>query len=109
MHGAEATLSVLTLEPGIEVPEHSHIRDEQMGVLVHGSVTFHIGDEDKALRPGATWVIPAHVPHSVEVGPDSAPRSSSSSRPLAQTGAVSRNLHPGAPSGFGLDHTRDLV
>ena len=31
VHGAEATLSVLTLEPEIKVPEHSHV-NEQIGV-----------------------------------------------------------------------------
>ena len=43
-----------------------------MGVLVRGSVTFRVGDEEKLLGPGETWVIPAHVPHSVDTGPDGA-------------------------------------
>ena len=54
VHGAEATLSVLTLEPDVNVPEHSHA-NEQMGVLVHGSVTFRSvtsGSSSAPVRPG---------------------------------------------------------
>ena len=101
VHGAEATLSLLTLEPDVNVPEHSHV-NEQMGVLVHGSVTFHIGDEQKQLGPGATWVIPAHVPHSVEVGPDGASIIELFSPPRGDWGNLPR-LEPGTPAGFGLD------
>ena len=61
-----------------------------MGVLLHCSVTFHIGDEDKALRPGATWVIPAHVPHSVEVGPDGASIIELFSPPRADWGGLAK-------------------
>ena len=101
VHGAEATLSLLTLEPDVNVPEHSHA-NEQMGVLIQGSVTFHIGDERKQLAPGATWVIPAHVPHSVEVGSDGASIVELFSPPRADWGSLAR-LEPGTPAGFGLD------
>ena len=69
--GAEATLAQIELEPNIDVPEHSHV-NEQIGILTGGSMTFRIGDEERNLRPGGTWVIPAHVPHSVSSGPDGA-------------------------------------
>jgi quercetin dioxygenase-like cupin family protein len=71
VHGAEATLAVLTLEPGVDVPEHSHV-NEQIGILLGGSMTFRIGGESRDLRPGGTWIIPADVPHSVTAGPDGA-------------------------------------
>ncbi len=35
-------------------------------------MTFRIGGEERELRPGGTWVIPAHVPHSVRSGPEGA-------------------------------------
>jgi quercetin dioxygenase-like cupin family protein len=69
--GAEATLAQIELEPNIDVPEHSHV-NEQIGILTAGSLTFRIGGEERDLEPGGTWVIPAHVPHSVTSGPEGA-------------------------------------
>ena len=69
--GEEATLAQIELEPNVDVPEHSHV-NEQIGILTDGSMTFRIGDEEKELQPGATWVIPARVPHSVTAGPGGA-------------------------------------
>jgi len=71
VHGKEMTLTLLELAPSCEVPEHSH-ENEQMGILVEGSVTFRIGDESGEVRPGGMWRILANVPHSVETGPDGA-------------------------------------
>jgi quercetin dioxygenase-like cupin family protein len=100
VHGDEATLSVLTLEPNVKVPEHSH-RNEQMGVLVRGSVTFRVGDEEKLLSPGETWVIPAHVPHSVDTGPDGASIIELFSPPRTDWVNLEQ-LEPGNPAGFGF-------
>jgi quercetin dioxygenase-like cupin family protein len=69
--GKQASLAAVSLEPDTKVPEHSHV-NEQTGMLVSGSLTFRIGDESKDLAPGATWVIPANVPHSVDAGPEGA-------------------------------------
>jgi quercetin dioxygenase-like cupin family protein len=69
--GERATLAAIELAPNTVVPEHHHV-NEQMGILLRGSLTFRIGDERKTLEPGGTWVIPANVPHDVEVGPDGA-------------------------------------
>jgi len=69
--GAEATLAHIELAPDAAVPEHRHA-NEQTGMLVRGSLTFTIGGETKTLGPGALWVIPADVPHSVVAGPDGA-------------------------------------
>ena len=63
-----ATFSYLELEADVHVPEHEHV-NEQVGVLIRGSVRFRIGDEERALEPGATWCIRAHVPHQVWAGP----------------------------------------
>ena len=67
----QATFSYLELEPGTHVPEHQHV-NEQVGILLGGSVRFRIGDEERDLRPGATWCILADVPHEVWAGPDGA-------------------------------------
>jgi quercetin dioxygenase-like cupin family protein len=65
------TIVVLELEPGAEVPEHSH-ENEQLGVLIEGSMSFTVGDEHDEVRPGSFWRILANVPHSVVAGPDGA-------------------------------------
>jgi quercetin dioxygenase-like cupin family protein len=65
------TLALVELEPNAAVPEHSH-ENEQVGLLIQGSLTFTIGGETRALDPGGTWRILTNVPHSVTVGPDGA-------------------------------------
>ena len=69
--GSEATFAWIELAPGTVVPEHHHV-NEQTGVLLRGSLTFTIGGETRELRPGAMWVIPADVPHTVTAGPEGA-------------------------------------
>jgi quercetin dioxygenase-like cupin family protein len=66
-----ATFSYLELDPDVHVPEHEHA-NEQVGVLLRGSVRFRIGDEVGELTPGSTWCILAHVPHEVWAGPEGA-------------------------------------
>jgi quercetin dioxygenase-like cupin family protein len=67
IHGDKMTLTLIELDPGIVVPEHSHA-NEQMGICLRGSLTFTVGEETKELGPGGTWTILAHVPHSVVTG-----------------------------------------
>jgi quercetin dioxygenase-like cupin family protein len=69
--GSEATLAYIELEPGTVVPEHRH-PNEQTGLLLRGSLTFRIGGETRELAPGAMWVIPGDVPHTVTAGPEGA-------------------------------------
>jgi quercetin dioxygenase-like cupin family protein len=71
VHGERVTLSLLELEPDTVVPEHAH-ENEQVGILLDGSMTFTVGDETAEIRPGGTWRILANVPHSVVTGPDGA-------------------------------------
>jgi len=71
VHGDRTTLGVVELAPDSHVPEHSH-ENEQLGMVLSGSVTFRIGDESKELGPGGIWLIPANAPHEVHTGPDGA-------------------------------------
>ena len=71
VHGEKLTLSLIELEPGAGVPEHSH-ENEQLGILIQGSLAFRIGDESGSVVPGGTWCVLARVPHSVSAGPDGA-------------------------------------
>ena len=71
VEGERTTLAIVDLEPDSAVPEHRHA-NEQLGVLVRGSMRFRIADETRDLGPGDTWRIPGGVPHEVTAGPDGA-------------------------------------
>lgn len=71
VHGERITLGVIELEPDSVVPEHHH-PNEQLGMVLRGSVTFRAGDESRELGPGGTWAIPGDVPHDVRTGPEGA-------------------------------------
>jgi unsaturated pyranuronate lyase len=68
VHGERMSLAVVELPPDSIVPEYRH-HNEQTGVLLRGSVTFTIGEEQRRLAPGDVWRILADVPHRVEAGP----------------------------------------
>ena len=69
--GRGCALSVVELEPNSVVPEHSH-PNEQLGLVVSGSVSFRIGEEERQLAQGGMWNIPPNVPHEVHIGPEGA-------------------------------------
>ena len=71
VHGERVTMSYIELDPGVTVPEHSH-ENEQLGMVLSGSLTFTVGDETLELGPRQAWCITANVPHSVVAGPDGA-------------------------------------
>ena len=87
--GKEASLLAIEIEPNTAVPEHQH-PNEQTGILLRGSMRFTIGGETKEVRPGAMWVIPAHTPHSVVVGPDGASLVELFAPPRADWGGLER-------------------
>lgn len=58
VHGERLTLAVVEIEPGAALPAHSHA-NEQLGLVLEGSVVSRIGDESSTLGPGGTWRIPA--------------------------------------------------
>ena len=57
-------MSLAKLEPDSVVAEHSHPH-EQVGMVLEGRVTFHIGGESKTLEPGDMFRIPGNVKHRV--------------------------------------------
>jgi quercetin dioxygenase-like cupin family protein len=71
IHGERVSFSLVELEPGAVVPEHSH-DNEQIGILLQGSVAFTIDGDTRQLQPGGTWRVLANVAHSVATGPDGA-------------------------------------
>jgi quercetin dioxygenase-like cupin family protein len=62
--GERVTLVEVTIAAGGVVPEHTHPH-EQIGYLVSGRVRFLIGDEEKILNAGDSWLIPGGARHIV--------------------------------------------
>jgi quercetin dioxygenase-like cupin family protein len=65
--GEHLTLAVVEVEPGAELPEHSHV-NEQFGMVIEGSVVFRVGEESRIVRPGGIWRIPSNMPHTITGG-----------------------------------------
>jgi len=62
--GTNVMLSVVRLEPGSVVTDHSHPH-EQMGILLEGRLEFTVGGITRLLGPGDMWRIPGGVVHGV--------------------------------------------
>jgi quercetin dioxygenase-like cupin family protein len=71
VHGERATFSVFELDPHAELPTHSH-HNEQIGMLMRGSVTFRTDQGETEVGPGETWVIPGGEEHGGVAGPEGA-------------------------------------
>ena len=71
VNGERITLGVIELDPDSLVPEHSH-ENEQLGLVLSGSLAFRVGEETRELGPGGTWRITANTPHEVQAGPEGA-------------------------------------
>ena len=71
LHTDRVTVSIVELDANTVIPEHSH-ENEQVGVLLSGSLTFRVAGETRELALGAAWSIPANAPHDIATGPDGA-------------------------------------
>jgi unsaturated pyranuronate lyase len=71
INGQELTLAVVELDPGAAVREHSHA-NEQLGIVLTGSMSFRVGGETRELEAGGTWTIPSNTPHEATAGPEGA-------------------------------------
>ncbi len=71
VEGEQVTLAIVELDPGAVAPEHRH-PNEQNGMVISGTMTFRIADEERELGPGGTWRILAGVPHTARAGTDGA-------------------------------------
>ena len=71
VEGEKLTLAIVELKPNAVVPEHRH-DNEQLGLVIQGSLIFTIDGETRELGPGGTWKILANRPHQVTVGPKGA-------------------------------------
>jgi quercetin dioxygenase-like cupin family protein len=57
----------IAMDPGAIVAEHSHL-NEQLGVVVEGSVTLNASGETRTVAVGDAYVVPPHVAHSGVAG-----------------------------------------
>jgi quercetin dioxygenase-like cupin family protein len=71
VQGERLTLSIVELDPGAVVAEHSH-EHEQLGMVIRGEMDFRVGDERRVLGPGETWRIPSNTLHEATAGPEGA-------------------------------------
>jgi quercetin dioxygenase-like cupin family protein len=71
VQGEHITLAVVDLVPDQDVPEHRH-GNEQVGIVLRGSITMTIAGESRSLSTGETYVIPGGIPHSAVSGPEGA-------------------------------------
>ncbi len=64
--GEKAMLSFVTLEPGANVPLHSHPH-EQLGTMLEGEIVLYMGGMDeehgRVIKAGTAYVIPGGVLH----------------------------------------------
>lgn len=59
----------IAMEPGAVVVEHSH-PNEQLGVVVEGSVEITADGETRTATVGDAYVVPSHVVHRGVAGPN---------------------------------------
>jgi quercetin dioxygenase-like cupin family protein len=63
--GSETSVQHFEIEPGAEVPEHSHPH-EQAGYVTQGELTFVLDDEEVVVGPGDSYVLDGEEPHGAE-------------------------------------------
>ncbi|MFB6244388.1 MAG: cupin domain-containing protein [Halobaculum sp.] len=61
----ETSVQYFEIEPGAEVPEHSHPH-EQAGYVEQGTFTFLVDGEEIVVEAGDSYVIPGGEPHAAE-------------------------------------------
>jgi quercetin dioxygenase-like cupin family protein len=63
VHGENMTLSYVEIQPGTQMPEHSHPH-EQTTFMLEGELEMVIGGEKMLFTAGIVHVIPGNTPHS---------------------------------------------
>ena len=71
VEGERITMAIVELDPGAVAAEHRH-ENEQLGIVLSGSLTFRIGDETREIGAGATYRIPPDTLHEATAGADGA-------------------------------------
>jgi quercetin dioxygenase-like cupin family protein len=66
VHGTNQTLVRYVYQPGSVFPGHSH-PEEQITIVLTGSIDFTVGGSPLTLSAGEIALIPANVPHEAVV------------------------------------------
>jgi quercetin dioxygenase-like cupin family protein len=61
---------VSTVPPGLVVEPHCHHREDESFVLLSGTCTVTVGDEELVATPGSLVFAPRGIPHALRVGDD---------------------------------------
>jgi quercetin dioxygenase-like cupin family protein len=69
VHGQSAALAVVELSAGSVVDMHQH-PNEQIGIVLRGSLDLTIGAEQRTVVAGDTYNIPPNIPHRAVAGQD---------------------------------------
>ena len=68
-HGQRLSAALYSLDPGAEVPEHSH-ENEEFGQVLAGSLELTTGGRTRTLTVGDGFLLTGGEPHSAVAGPD---------------------------------------
>ena len=71
VEGKDITFAIVELDAGAVAARHQHA-NEQLGIVLRGTMAFDIGGEVRDLRAGDTYEIPSNVWHEATAGPDGA-------------------------------------
>ena len=69
--GENTLLSVVDIDPGVEVPLHTHPH-EQSGIIIEGELEMGVDGNVRLLKPGDMYIIPGGVEHYAKTVSDSA-------------------------------------
>lgn len=61
-HSENLTLSRVTLDAGVELPEHHH-HNEQWTTILEGELEMEVNGENRIMTPGMSVHIASDVPH----------------------------------------------
>ena len=65
--GEKGMMVLFEIEPGVEIPVHSHPH-EQMGTVLEGELTMNINGVEELLKAGDGYIAPSGVPHGAKAG-----------------------------------------
>ena len=71
VQGEHISFAVVELSPGSTVDDHAH-PNEQIGIVLQGSLTFTIGAVTRVVHAGDTYNIPGGVRHRAVAGQEGA-------------------------------------
>lgn len=66
-HGERVTLALIEVAPNSLFREHTY-GNEQLGILVRGSLRNRVGEETREFGSGGTWPIRGGVAREVDAG-----------------------------------------